>query len=388
MGTDIKELHEWLKGLNAIPVKPEWKRTFMDITGITRLENRWSDIYCYFFNQEENHGLKDLFIRSLEQVVAGIPEKWMGSFSISREWEVDEPNPDPKSKSKRIDLLIQDEGQHRAIIIENKVNHVLNNDLELYYKAVEKEGYADIKGIVLSLHKLQVPKPQRDKYKYKCITHKQLLDKVKNNLPAYFNDADPQSLLLLQDFIQNAINMTNEMDEKEIKFFLENYTKVSQIHRIYQSVTDGYKKRFDEINPIQDLEKKTTNKPFVYWIYKDSDWVSLTLLYERERLWEKPDQHKVTIVLELQGKIKEAVDNWERSHNEALQRIIDQYSSSCNISPELAQKNKWRHYASVDIVFSREELFKPEEVIKRLSEEISNETPIYKLGKAIIDLYK
>lgn len=371
---EIKELHAWLKTQNALPTKPKWKRTIMDITGITRLENRWSDIYLFFFNQNESHGLRDLFIRCLENV-AGIPENWIEEFSVCREWVT--------SESKRIDLLIKDEERGKAIIIENKVYHTLNNDLSHYYKEVKQKEYSDIKGIVLSLYKLAVSDPH-----YICITHMDLLNSVKAHLPAYFNDANPQYLSLLQDFIQNAINMTNEMNKEEVEFFIDNYAKVNQIHQIYKSVMEGYKKAFDSLDlKTLSLETKTVNKQFVYLVYKNSDWVSLTLLYDWKRLWSNPNSHYVTIVLELQGEVKKKIDNW-KDNNEELQRINDKYSSICNIKQGLEVKNTWCHYASVDVEFSKEELLQPQIVIDKLYSKITSESPIYQLGKDIIKLYE
>ena len=70
MEISIRELETWLdKHKDDIPERPKWKRTIMDIMGCTKLENRWSDLYKFFFLEKEEHGLKDLFIRSLEEVL-------------------------------------------------------------------------------------------------------------------------------------------------------------------------------------------------------------------------------------------------------------------------------------------------------------------------------
>lgn len=369
MSTAIKELHAWLKKQNALPAKPKWKRTYMDITGITRLENRWSDIYRFFFDQEESHCLKDLFIRSLEKV-AGIPENWIREFTLHREWSTPE---------KRIDLLITDKEQSRAIIIENKVYHTLNNDLEHYYKAVARDGYSNIEVIVLSLYKLPVSDS------YKCVTHLELMNCVKGDLSAYFCDADPQYLFLLQDFIQNTINMTSEMNKDVLGFFIDNYDEVSQIHKIYDSVMNGYKKVFDNMSfESLPLVTKTVSKQYVYFKYKDCDQVSLTLLYDWKRLWKDPNRHYVTIVLELQGGVKDMMD---RNNDEELRDISNKYSSNCNIRHELEAKKTWCHYASIDVEFSKEELLEPQVAVGKLYDTINN-SPIYQLGNDIIKLYR
>lgn len=53
----------------------------MDITGVTHHENMWSDIYKFFFHEEESHHLNDLFIRSLEQLLGRITDS-----SVSDNW--------------------------------------------------------------------------------------------------------------------------------------------------------------------------------------------------------------------------------------------------------------------------------------------------------------
>lgn len=116
----------------------------MDITGVTHHENMWSDIYKFFFHEEESHHLNDLFIRSLEQLLGR--EDFLRDFSVKRECVVDE--------DKRIDLLLYNESTRNAIIIENKVNHSLDNDLNLYQNSVYKmlgQGCCVIT-VVLGLH--------------------------------------------------------------------------------------------------------------------------------------------------------------------------------------------------------------------------------------------
>ena len=129
---EINELQKYLDALKNIPVRPKRERSLMDITGIKRHENLWSDIYKFFFAINEEHLMSDLFIRSLESVI-GVKSNFLETFSIIREFVV---------AKKRIDLLLCDNINNRAIIIENKVNHILDNDLNLYYNKVKENGYS------------------------------------------------------------------------------------------------------------------------------------------------------------------------------------------------------------------------------------------------------
>lgn len=159
---DVRELGDWLnKHKSEIPERPKWKRTILDIMGCTTLENRWSDLYKFFFDENEEHGLRDLFIRSLEEVI-GEKDGWMKDFCIFREdstkeireYEAGEDEMqsgsidiEKKKEKGRIDLLIVG-ADRKAIIIENKVFATIignDNPLVQYVDTIKSKGYNDIK---------------------------------------------------------------------------------------------------------------------------------------------------------------------------------------------------------------------------------------------------
>ena len=157
---NVQDLKDWIdKHKDKIPERPKWKRTILDIMGCATLENRWSDLYKFFLDENEEHGLKDLFIRSLENVI-GEEEGWMRNFNILREDStkdmtgyVEEElldnsfNTKNKKEKGRIDLLIVGTNR-KAIIIENKVNATIvgnDNPLVQYVDTVKRKGYEDIK---------------------------------------------------------------------------------------------------------------------------------------------------------------------------------------------------------------------------------------------------
>ena len=169
---NYNELQNWLDDLKKIPTRPPRKRTLMDITGIKHHENLWSDIYQFFFTINEEHLLGDLFIRNLESLIS-IQPSFLDSFSVTREFSVNE---------KRIDLLLCDNRNSRAIIIENKVNHILNNDLNLYYTKVQEKGYSDVIVIVLGLQRYNLKLYKRANKipsdKLFSITHQELMEEL------------------------------------------------------------------------------------------------------------------------------------------------------------------------------------------------------------------
>ena len=99
----------------------------MDITGIDHLENNWSKIYAYFFDSQEGYYMGSMFVKALLEV-CGIDNDFMDTPYVYIEQTGED--------KKHMDIL-HVQGNH-AVIIENKVHHVLNNDLGKNFDKVRK----------------------------------------------------------------------------------------------------------------------------------------------------------------------------------------------------------------------------------------------------------
>ena len=338
---NVQDLKDWIdKHKDKIPERPKWKRTILDIMGCATLENRWSDLYKFFLDENEEHGLKDLFIRSLENVI-GEEEGWMRNFNILREDStkdmtgyVEEElldnsfNTKNKKEKGRIDLLIVGTNR-KAIIIENKVNATIvgnDNPLVQYVDTVKRKGYEDIKKIVLAINKnygdmvyahnpLRKDNQSIDVYKYQYITHLDLITKVLEKLPNYISKANPIYLSLLCDFIQNIENVTNRSaTPDEIAFFNEQYETINKIYNLYKRVDKAYKDqlkqlRFDKLNLELDIKSLSDedNKRLIYLQYNNTG-IYLTLFLNS--LWNNIASHSaVRVILEIRNEeIKNKVD--------------------------------------------------------------------------------
>ena len=338
---NVQDLKDWIdKHKDKIPERPKWKRTILDIMGCATLENRWSDLYKFFLDENEEHGLKDLFIRSLENVI-GEEEGWMRNFNILREDStkdmtgyVEEElldnsfNTKNKKEKGRIDLLIVGTNR-KAIIIENKVNATIvgnDNPLVQYVDTVKRKGYEDIKKIVLAINKnysdmvyahnpLRKDNQSIDVYKYQYITHLDLITKVLEKLPNYLSKANPIYLSLLCDFIQNIENVTNRSaTPDEIAFFNEQYETINKIYNLYKKVDKAYKDqlkqlRFDKLKLELDIKSLSDedNKRLIYLQYNNTG-IYLTLFLNS--LWNNIASHSaVRVILEIRNEeIKNKVD--------------------------------------------------------------------------------
>ncbi len=401
---DVRELGDWLnKHKSEIPERPKWKRTILDIMGCTTLENRWSDLYKFFFDENEEHGLRDLFIRSLEEVI-GEKDGWMKDFCIFREdstkeireYEAGEDEMqsgsidiEKKKEKGRIDLLIVGKNK-KAIIIENKVYATIvgnDNPLVQYVDTVKRKGYEDIKKIVLAINKnygdmVYAHNPLRkdnqsikeDVYKYQYITHLDLVTIVLEKLPNYLSKANPIYLSLLYDFIQNIKNVTNmSATPNDILFFNEQYETINDIYNLYKRVDKAYKDqlkqlRFDKLNLELDIKSLSDedNKRLIYLQYNNKD-IYLTLFLNS--LWNNIANHPVVrVILEIRN---------EEIKNKVDRDIIDLYGA---IRSDDNDWNKFGHVAYYDIEVVD---LSPIGVTSVIGNTIDEKFPIYKIVKDI-----
>lgn len=377
MDKELELLSDWLKHQNDLPKKRTHKETLLDIAGIDHLENHWSDIYAYFFNPKASHGLSRLFIDSLQDILCSKTEQsplMMKSFSVLRECGVQ----DEKGNTKRIDLLLQNEDE--AIIIENKVYAALYNRLDLYWNKpnVPEENK---RGIVLS------PWPTPVKFhNFVNITHEDFAHTIENNLSAYFATANPKSLILLQDFIQNIYNVTHAMNEEEVYFYFENREKINRLAEIRKNVVSHIWKTIEEDGNIKLLKplfkengmklsiKTKNNVDYCYYTFDAlPDKVMLTLVYDTLWNYDK-DGCRIRMFLELQSK--------------EMIKFVKDMKDTLELEPDGHKEDTtWWHYKGTKITFTPKELANSNDIATRIVNTIK-ESHFYEDGQKIIALWK
>lgn len=398
----LEELRRWISE-NDIPNTPPYKRTLLDIVGCAHHENNWSDIYKFFLREKEEHGLGDLFIRSLEKVI-NKDKGWMQDFCIIREEgakdgennqeESSQQDAINKKKQGRIDLLILG-AKKRAIIIENKVHATIEgngNPLLTYKTSVEKRGYEEIKGIVLAVSNNNNDIKITREAGYDYITHLDFIAEVERNLDKYKSKANPLYLPLLYDFIQTIKNITNQkVTMKQNEFFFENYDKIKAINNIYSNIVREYKNAFNAKNKkeyfkslsLENDYKSFDDKEIVYLKYSDSDlYLTIVLNY----LWDKIEQNKAKINKPFVRMIIEHRGKRIAKKHEGIE-IAKQYCDNKDIHSTVAsdENGYWQHFAYCDIIV---EEVNPENVVKAISNALTKEKPIYILLKKIAECIK
>jgi len=255
----------------TIPSPEIFQPTFLEISGFPHYEEVISNWYAFFFTTSGNHSLKTLFINSLLDC---IKDKLGTTNQLSFEVETAKVIRERMVKDKRIDLLIYDEAfqleddeiYRNAIIIENKINASLYNDLDCYFDNISVEQTKQ--GVVMSIKPVTI---QCDGFIN--ITHKYFIDKVSGNIGKYLVKANPKYLILLQELIQQLQTFSQTKDMKEyLEFYFENAVKINELIQIKENA-------FEEI--VHGIKLKLEDSHFTF-TRKYSD--SLNIKYSENNL--------------------------------------------------------------------------------------------------------
>lgn len=244
---DIIKFEKLIQEFSKLPKAEVVLPTYLEIAGQPHFENVCSNILAYFFNTNESHGLKDLVLKSFIECIDEtlLLEYDIETINIERELYVDE--------QKRIDIVI--ECNDLVITIENKIYHILNNNLDLYEKSI-KDNYPDKRYIfiVLSL-KEENPKNK----KFLPVTYEKFFYKLKQNLGAYFVNTNNQYTTFLIDFIQTIENLTKMKihNDKFLDFYIQNKSEIDELIRENKNLNELLYNKVKSLSAILDDDKST-----------------------------------------------------------------------------------------------------------------------------------
>ncbi|WP_277488011.1 PD-(D/E)XK nuclease family protein [Catalinimonas alkaloidigena] len=232
-------------------------KTFLEIAQQPHYENVISNILAFFFDTGEEHGLKDLFISCLINLLNNKGASFqMHTCTAQREYGV--------KKKGRIDILLKDKLEESILIIENKIYHSLNNDLNAYYDSVKKEfPEADILGIVLGLEPLNT-----GHHKFISITHREFIQELQNRIGFYYLNAPDKYLLLVKDYIQNInLNYPSHKMQDKLRFYHQYHQKINDLSKLHKDVLHHVNEEIEKA--AQRYEYKFSNEPYeeVYYNY-------------------------------------------------------------------------------------------------------------------------
>lgn len=367
---DLPKLQEFLND-HRIAEAPKRELTFLDISRQTTKENVWSSIYAFFFHAEGEHGLGDLFQRSLIDLInesRNEKDEFETLTDIQREY--------PTINRGRIDILLKNDDQ--AIIIENKVfHHEGGNDFDDYWKSVE-QPYK--RGVILCLRKASV---SAKKGQFVYITHNELLKRVESNYPSDFEKSNPKMYLFLIDFMMNVANVTNSMNPELLKFCFDNQKKIHdtiQLNNEYKNyIIKEIETAPDIFNQGQSEQlnlAKAQNDRYRYYECPENAHLSLTIIFDG--LFN--GNNDFAFVVELKYDLLEKARQLNHSMFEESSRKFLQ-------TKFYGKKDRWQHYSSELITVSNDQIKNLSEFIAQ-SLEGSESFKIYKVIKNALIIQK
>ncbi|WP_343669083.1 PD-(D/E)XK nuclease family protein [Chitinophaga sp.] len=210
---------------------PSRSSTFFDIAGLTYSEKVFSNLYAYYLNPIADHGLRDLFLNALCVLVT---EKTAQPTLENTMWAIVQTEV-CTNMGNFIDLVVIEplEGSSiagHAIIIENKINALLYNDLKDYFDYIDVHGRKV--GVVLSLRK-EVPAHPG----YVNITHSELIAKVEEKLSNIWGELNARQVFWLKEFITHiqSFSMVEDLTS-QYAFYFQYEEKIRSISRLEQTI--------------------------------------------------------------------------------------------------------------------------------------------------------
>lgn len=262
MDTDFQNLINRFKDFPVIERKP----SFLEIAGFPSRETVWRNLFAFFFDPNECHGLKDLFLRSFFDAIGKTGQSTgdFDSMTVSTECQT--------SNDKYLDLLIR--CNEFAIGIEMKVNADLYNDLEAYGKLVKPKRPDKVKRpddehkVVLSVR----PCPARNGFTN--LLYPDLIAAIQGNLGDYILGADPKYTSFLIDFLTHVTSFIGgnamDVDPKQLQFLKDNHETVKRLIDTHAKVRNLLEQRMaqihDDVIPLPSLQDRILhhNRLFTY----------------------------------------------------------------------------------------------------------------------------
>ena len=277
----LEKYQELYRNCRELPDIHAKRETFLEVCGYPNYENVSSNILAFFLDAKEQHGAKELFIKSLLEEF----RRQLDNLKLEdegyhapvievvkkRDFEFTEFECRREVQAKgRIDILIEFEND--VFIIENKIEAELYNDLKGYRDAV-KEKYIgknmQVAGIVLSRYVLRDKQIKDAKDAgFVPITYSYLFKRIEKNLGAYIGNIDSEWLVFLKNFLNTYSDEEVKIDpdsvNRGITFFVDNYDDLcglwNDISEKQKVKKEEKSEEFKELKRIKDVIDESRRK--------------------------------------------------------------------------------------------------------------------------------
>lgn len=376
---ELTGLKRWLDDM-FIPSSEKSNIPFLSIAGLDHYENVWSNIYAYFLTEKENHGLGRIFLKALRNIfqTRNLELPLFKNLVVEREV--------PTNKNNRIDLLLREDDNSFAIIIENKVYHSLQNDLSDYWESITAN---DKKGIVLTLFPMALTNSN-----FVNITHLEWINSTLNQINDEKFELSSATRVFLFDFFRTIKKHSMEINSDIREFYNSNRVKINEVSKIAEDSKKWLKRLFLDENlahsygfEIVHTDRITAENRYVMYKFPYTDEFVITIFYEN--LWNSESGNaKLRLFLETQGPWFKLIRG-KAKENEIFSYLQNYKELSPNFyyTHPYQHKGFW-HFAILDIPITEDELLHSRIIRTKLENCIKPDSSFIILAHKLIELIK
>ncbi len=238
-----------IQAFKKLPLTKTHRKSFIEIMGLSHLENVSSKTLAFFMDSKEEHNLNDLVINAL---FSALGESF--PYQIHTENIVLEK----RTELGRIDLWV--ETDEHILVIENKIHHHANdNPFNDYVSHARANNPKDKK---LKFILLVIKEPELTPESYIVMTHFDLSKHILKELGQKSLQADQYYLTYLIDYISA----------------IEKFNPHSEYSKMQMDIVNFYRNNREVLESIQD-EK---NKESAYQYYEQKVREIVELLKDQE----------------------------------------------------------------------------------------------------------
>ncbi|MFZ6050749.1 PD-(D/E)XK nuclease family protein [Halocola ammonii] len=282
---------------------------FLDVAGHSTRETTICNVYSYFLDPELSPLLSPLMLEALEDLI----EEKYARKKVKKELDFSEFEVmlELGTGNGRIDIVIESEASQSVVIIEAKVYHVLDNDLEDYWN---RFPYADNRkvGIVLAINPFSDLDIKNENFI--SVTHWEWLNNVcSKGLPVNLPMKD---YLYFNDFVNNMNRLTksSEMNE-QAKFYFDYSSKVDKAIETKSEALKYVIAQLHEVAGHFDLELFGNSDSWRHIKSNNNDQVYYTLLP-----LEILEKKQVLVILEVAGDKRSVRESYQEEMKDEVSK--------------------------------------------------------------------
>lgn len=224
-----------IQAFKKLPFTKTHRKSFIEIMGLSHLENVSSKTLAFFMDTKEEHNFKDLVINALFSVMGESFPYQIHTENIVLE---------KKTELGRIDLWV--ETDEHILVIENKIHHHANNNPFPDYVSHAHANNPKNKKIIFIL--LVIKEPELTPENYIVMTHFELSKYILKEFGQRSLQADQYYLAYLIDYISA----------------IEKFNPHSEYSKMQMDIVNFYRNNREILESIQD----ENNKASVYQYYE------------------------------------------------------------------------------------------------------------------------